>query len=483
VADLLKILGRGLSVSRKELPAARPVIGNEGWYSLVREPFAGAWQRNLEVTVESSARSPVLFRVLTLIASDFAKLRPRLVIRGEGDVWTETESPAFSPVLRKPNRFQTRQQFFECWQLSKQMHGNTYVLKQRDQRGIVVALYILDPKRVTPSVTPDGSVYYEMSTDNLSGLRELTVVPSRELIHDRFNPLYHPLCGLSPIHAAGFSAAAGNEIQRNSATFFSNGSRPSGVLTSPGAISDEMALRYRDYWQQNFTGEKVGNIAVLADGLDYKPLGQMSAVDSQLVEQLKVSDEKICTAFGVPAYMVGVGPAPLNSNAELLAGQFYSQCLQALIEAAEGCLDDGLGLPNDLGVEFDLSGLIRMDAETQAKADAELVKAGILSPNEARARHGLKPVKGGESPMAQQQQFSLAALAERDSDSPFSKPEPAPPADPAAPPGEPIEDKALTDKLRPVLASFAAEIADSADQRNAKLLKRVEALENKRGTS
>ena len=57
----------------------------------------------------------------------------------------ETESSAFSPVLRRPNRYQNRIQFIAQWVTTKLVHGNTYVLKERDQRGIVTALYILDP--------------------------------------------------------------------------------------------------------------------------------------------------------------------------------------------------------------------------------------------------------------------------------------------------------------------------------------------------
>ena len=40
--------------------------------------------------------------------------------------------------------------------------GNTYVLKQRDERGVVVALYVLDPTKVTLLVAPDGAVYYQL---------------------------------------------------------------------------------------------------------------------------------------------------------------------------------------------------------------------------------------------------------------------------------------------------------------------------------
>jgi len=37
--------------------------------------------------------------------------------------------------LRKPNHYQTRVGFYQWWVMSKLNHGNTYVLKARDDRG------------------------------------------------------------------------------------------------------------------------------------------------------------------------------------------------------------------------------------------------------------------------------------------------------------------------------------------------------------
>src|SRR5690606_27662586 len=118
-------------------------------------------------------------------------------------IWRETENAAFSPVLRRPNRYQNHIQFKEWWVISRLLHGNTYVLKERDKRGVVKALYILDPSRVMPLVTPGGSVYYQLSTDNMSGVTETVVVPAEDIIHDRINALFHPLVGVSPIYACG----------------------------------------------------------------------------------------------------------------------------------------------------------------------------------------------------------------------------------------------------------------------------------------
>ena len=146
-----------------------------------------------------------------------------------------------------------------------------------------------------------------------------------------------------------------------------------------------------------------------------------------MIEQLKWTAEVVCSTYHVPPYKIGVGALPSYNNIQALNVEYYSQCLQSLIEAAELCLDEGLEMKPTAGTEFDLDNLLRMDSVTQVMAEKEAVGAGIKSPNEARRRFDLAPVKGGESPYLQMQNYSLAALAKRDaSGDPFgTKPPPA----------------------------------------------------------
>jgi HK97 family phage portal protein len=418
-----------------------PVEDRYGWHSIIREPHTGAWQQNVEIRHNTVLSYTAVYACISLIAADIAKLRLKLMEFTKDGVWRETDSPAFSPVIRKPNRYQNRIQFYQQWLASKLSRGNTYVLKERDHRGVVVALYILDPEKVKPLVAPDGSVYYEVRQNHLAGVADDTVtIPAEEIIHDRHIPLYHPLVGVSPLHAAALAATQGIAIQNNSAAFFQNSSRPSGILTAPGPIQPETAAALRDKWQTNYSGANAGRVAVLGDGLKFESMS-MTAVDAQMIEQLKWTAENVCTAFSVPAYKVGIGTMPATQNAELLNQNYYSNCLQILLESIELCLDEGLGLERkksgrELGVEFDIGDLLRMDQATATKTAAEAVGAGFLKINEARARFDLAPVVGGDTPYLQQQNFSLAALDERDKDKPFAQP--APPA-----PEEDQTDKAL----------------------------------------
>jgi len=428
--------------------SAEPVpVGGGGWQR-VFESYTGAWQQNVVLDRESVLTYFAVYACLTLIASDISKLRVKLVRQDPGGIWAEVEglSP-FAPVLRKPNRYQNRIQFWESYFLSKLTRGNVYVLKERDGRGVVVALYILDPDRTVPMVAADGAVFYRVNADKLAGVAGPEVlIPAREVIHDRMNCLYHPLVGTSPIWAAAAGAGQGLAIQRGAAKFFKNASQPGGVLTAPGAIADATAARLKAAWETNFTGENAGRVAVLGDGLKYERLA-MTAEESQLIEQLKWTADVVCSVFHVPPYKIGLGAMPTYNNVQALNVEYYSQCLQSLIEAAELCLDEGLEHPLGTGTEFDIDNLLRMDSASQMGVLKEGIGASVYAPNEARRKLDLPPVPGGDSPMAQQQYYSLEALAERG----------APPA-PGAMLAPPAEDPPADDEPEPDEAKRLGEL-------------------------
>lgn len=417
------------------------VDGRGGWWPIIREPWTGAWQHNAEERQSTVLCYPTLYACISRISQDIGKLTYLLMEKDSDGIWNETQSPAFSPVLRKPNHYQTQQQFRESWLLSKLIQGNTYVLKQRDNRNVVVALYILDPCRVQPLVSESGDIFYELKTDNLSLLPEGEatrglVVPAREIIHDREATLHHPLIGIPPLCAAHWPAVKNLRILRNSAEFFGNGASPGGILIAPGAISDVTAQRLAAYWNENFTGENAGKTAVVGDGLKYEQLST-NAADSQLVEQMRYSDEQVCQPFGVPPFIIGIGSVPAGLKIDDMTNMYYAFALQARIEHMEALLDQGLGVAPPQGIELDTWPLLRMDREKLARVEGQLVQDAISTPNEGRLMLNKSPLVGGNTVYMQHQDYSIEALARRD-----SKPDPfaTTPALPAPKPEEPEDD-------------------------------------------
>jgi HK97 family phage portal protein len=159
-------------------------------------------------------------RCVTLIASDIGKIRLAWCSRTRWHLVGDDVTGVLAGAA-KPNKWQNRIKFFEQWVISKLLHGNTYVLLQRDNRGVVVAMYVLDPTQGEAAGRAERRRLLRARARQPVRTRSSTTsFPASEIIHDTMVALYHPLCGVSPLTACGAAATHGLTIQENSQKFF-----------------------------------------------------------------------------------------------------------------------------------------------------------------------------------------------------------------------------------------------------------------------
>lgn len=459
----MKILG--FTITREK---AFNAVGNLARYGLrtILEPFSGAWQQNVEEKRGDLLTYPTLYACIFRISSDIAKLPFTLQQKLASGVSTEVTNPAYSPVLNKPNGFQTQGQFREYWMIAKLTQGNVYALKRRDARGVVIDLYILDSCHVMPLVTDSGEVYYQLYTDPLNTLPKDypasgLIVPASEIIHDRCMTLHHPLIGIPPLAAAYWPALKNMKIMRSATEFFANNAQPGGILTAPAGMTETDAEAVKQYWNTNFTGSNSGRVAIIGADMKFTPFA-MKSIDSQMVEQMRYSDEQICQPFGVPPFKVGIGTIPSGLGVDGVNQMYYQDALQTHIEHMEALLDEGLKIAKPLGVELDLAPLLRMDEAKRAEVETKLVGGKIKTPDEGRIRFNLAPTGGGDTLWGQNQDYPLGMLADRKEwdpamQPPAPAPAPAPAPEPeAAAPEISDEDKALIEEARAIVATQKA---------------------------
>lgn len=414
---------QGLTIS---VPATR---GVSYFLGPLMEAFGGAWARNIvSESAENLLRFSPIYACASRIASDISILRPMLMQPGQGDTTVEVKdrrSP-YRPLMVRPNPYMNWIQFLSYWILCKLFYGNAYAIKDRDDRGIVVALYPVDPRLAKPMVASDGEVYYAFSGDQLARIPNgEAMLPASEVVHDRMNTFWHPLVGVPPIYAAAASGTQGIRIQTNSETFFANMSRPSGQLTAPGPIDDATAKRLKEQFEAGFSGSNLGRMFISGNGLKFESIN-VPAEQAQLIEQLKWTVEDVARCFGVPLHKIQAGAMPTFTNIGALNQQYYDEALKPYIEAFELLMTQEVVMKDEYSVELDLSGLLRMDPKTRAERIEILMRAGAMTPDEARASENLPPVDGGNTPYMQQQNYSLAALAKRDAQQdPFGTAKPA----------------------------------------------------------
>jgi HK97 family phage portal protein len=448
----------GFEIGRKKELQTIEGQYRDGWRRIL-EPFSGAWQQNTSEKRGDLITYPTLYACLYRISSDIGKLPFMLTNttpEGITRLAPEAQQTPYA-VLKTPNAFQTEGQFREYWMLSKLTQGNTYVLKRRDQRGMVVDEYILDPERVMPMVSDSGEVFYQLYIDPLNTIpanypSANLIVPASEIIHDRCMCVHNPLIGIPPLAAAYWPALKNMKIMRSATEFFANNAQPGGILTAPAGMSDQDADAVKQYWATNFTGQNSGRIAIIGADMKFTAFAQKS-VDSQMVEQMRYSDEQICQPFGIPPFKVGIGSIPSGLGVDGLNQLYYADALQPHIEHMEALLDKGLNIKKPLGVELDLEPLLRMDQAKRADVASKLVGAGIETPNEGRLRFNYGPLVGGDTVYLQQQDFPLDQVRLNKIAQPLAAPAPAPEPEPAEPTDE---EKAMIAEARAIVATNKA---------------------------
>src|SRR5262249_8741758 len=138
----------------------------------------------------------------------------------------------------------------------------------------------------------------------------------------------------------------------------------------------------------------------------------MTAVDAQLIEQLRWTIEDVARVFQIPAFLIGDMTRMMARNSEALMRVYYASCLmihfRALIERINRFQEMD---PTKEYLDFDLDELFRTDFDIRVGAWKTAVQGGLATPNEGRAgAFDFNPVDGGDQVFMQQQMVPITML-------------------------------------------------------------------------
>ena len=210
-----------------------------------------------------------------------------------------------SLLMRRPNPFMSGDVVQQYIINGMHVSGNSYLLKQHNEAGQLVALYPLMPEDVKPKGTDKELItHYEYEAGG-----EKIYLDRKDIVHFKLglDPKNYKL-GFSPLKTV-LREIYGDESAGQMATaLLSNMGVPSVMITPKDEFgpTPEEAEQISKSYQQKVAGKNKGKPLVMSGAMNIEKLA-FSPKDLDIGLLRQVPEERISAVLGVPAILAGLG--------------------------------------------------------------------------------------------------------------------------------------------------------------------------------
>tara|TARA_Y100001963_G_scaffold67142_1_gene93596 strand:+ start:28 stop:1239 length:1212 start_codon:yes stop_codon:yes gene_type:complete len=326
-----------------------------------------------------------VYSAISLIADSIALL-PVKTLRYDGHKTIFTDKPKF---LEKPNVSLDLSMFSLLHQTitSMAMHGNAFILVDKDRQGRPIQLTPIHPEKVKVEMQNTQKVYM-LQTTRGSYDRKIT---SNNMLHFIWYSYPGQLVGVSPLRTNANTYGLALAMERHIAQFYGQGGTPSSVLETDRDLTAEQANILKETWLNNHNKNR--KPAVLTGGLKWKAISD--AAGNELIAARDQIVHEIARVFRIPAHLLlSKDSSNVYSNLESNGLAFIRHTLLPWIRRIE----DGLStlLPGKQFVKLDTDEYARGDQLSRIRSFQVAISSGVMTPNEARSKMDLEPYEGGD---------------------------------------------------------------------------------------
>ena len=307
-----------------------------------------------------------------------------------------TEHPLYRLLHDEPNSEMTSFVLREVMLGHLLLWGNSYSQIIRNGRNKISGVYPLLPDKMTVDRDKNGALTYTYSTTT----GQTVVLPPEDVLHIP-GLGFDGVMGYSPIALEKNAIGLGIASEEYGSKFFSNGARPSGILTHPNTVKNPKALR--ESWNTAYGGSSNANrVAILEEGMTFTPIS-MPNNEAQFLETRKFQVEEICRIFRVPPHLVGNLEHATFSNIEHQSIDFAVHTIRPWLVRIEQSMNRALFSEQEKGrfyVQFNMDGLMRGDYKSRMEGYAIARQNGWMSANDIRALENQNPIpadQGGDA--------------------------------------------------------------------------------------
>ena len=325
--------------------------------------------------------------------------------QANGDKVEDTKSRIYNLLKYRPNNYQNKITFFEYIMMSICTDGNSYVQIVRDGSGRPSQLIPISPDTVDVVIN-DGELFYQL--DSVGILDSADVLHFKTLTDDGID-------GISPIDQCKKALSWGLNVEEFGDTFFKNGAKPSSVLSTDRALSEQAIERLKNSFSNTYAKLKNSNSTIiLEEGLAFKPIS-ISPEQAQFLSSRQFGIEEVARIFNIPPHMLKDLSKSSFNNIEMQSQEFVTYTLMPYVTRIENEMNYKLFRTNEVGktfIEFNVNGLLRGDVKTRNEAYKTAITNGYMSINEVRQKENLNSIEGGDKHFMQLNMTTIEKIGE-----------------------------------------------------------------------
>jgi HK97 family phage portal protein len=372
-------------------------------HGMVGRVFGNASTSGKVVNESTAMQLTTAWSCMRILAEAIGAM-PYGVFEGDGSNAVRVKDHPLDVILNStPNVDMTKVEFKEAKALNLCQSGNAYALKET-LAGEVVSLYpvpssAMQTAQAGPGVRTtlalrDGTVFYRYNDRG-----RWTDLPRERVWHSKgFGN--GTITGLSPLGAAREAMGFALSLDEFGSRFFSQGGKPSGVVTVPGWLKDDQREIARENLNQMLGGvANMHKFALFEGGMKPEPWGEMPLKDMELLLLKKFSVSDICRIYRVPPHMVAdIDRGASYASIEQMSAEFVMFTLLPYFTRLEASADRWLFTQKDrqrgLFLRFNFEGLLRPDSKGRAEFYNSALQNGWMTRNEVRAKENLNRADG-----------------------------------------------------------------------------------------
>ena len=350
---------------------------------------AAVSQRQADFTMADALALPPIARAVDLIVSVGSTFQPVEYASGTASA----NQPRF---VRRPDPFRSKQEFIAQTLLELVEEGEWFWLLGEWLDGYPSHAMVLPTDEV--DVRWDDRRFLPVYT-----WRGRTLVHGKDIYHGAINRRAGELHGRSVLKSALPYLAVIDAAEAYAASSFGSGGVPSTVLKTMANLTKDEADKLKKQWAASRQASTLtGEPAIASGGID-PVFPDIDPMKMQLNEARSYGAVTVARLMGIPGPLLLAetqGSSITYQNVDAVVNLLTKvTILPRYLSPIEAALADLV--PRTKTVRFNLMELVRADIGVRAGVYKELIDAGVLLPEEARAFEGwpLTPPPINDTPM------------------------------------------------------------------------------------